>query len=40
MRQLAIERQDQSGVRQKASWALYQEKQFRRLNEELTARSL
>jgi len=36
MRQLAIERQNQSGVRQKAKWALYQEKQFRRLIEDIT----
>jgi hypothetical protein len=36
MRQLAIERQSRSGVRQKAKWALYQEKQFRRLIEDIT----
>lgn len=36
MRQLAIDRQNQSGVRQKAKWALYQEKQFRRLIEDIT----
>ena len=36
MRQLAIERQNRSGVRQKAKWALYQEKQFRRLIEDIT----
>ncbi|CAI9636432.1 unnamed protein product [Alternaria burnsii] len=36
MRQLAIERQNRSGVRQKAGWALYQEKQFRRLIEDIT----
>jgi len=36
MRQLAIERQKRSGVRQKAKWALYQEKQFRRLIEDIT----
>ncbi|KAF2623383.1 hypothetical protein BU25DRAFT_414388 [Macroventuria anomochaeta] len=36
MRQLAIERQNRSGVRQKAKWALYQEKQFRRLIEDVT----
>lgn len=36
MRQLAIERQNRSGVRQKARWALYQEKQFRRLIEDIT----
>jgi hypothetical protein len=36
MRQLAIERQSRSGIRQKAKWALYQEKQFRRLIEDIT----
>jgi Skp family chaperone for outer membrane proteins len=36
MRQLAIERQNQSGVRQRAKWALYQEKHFRRLIEDIT----
>ncbi|KAF2022602.1 hypothetical protein EK21DRAFT_105696 [Setomelanomma holmii] len=36
MRQLAIERQNQSSVRQKAKWALYQEKHFRRLIEDIT----
>jgi hypothetical protein len=36
MRQLAIERQNQTGIRQKAKWALYQEKQFRRLIEDIT----
>lgn len=36
MRQLAIERQDRSGVRQKAKWALYQEKQFKQLIEDIT----
>lgn len=36
VRQLAIERQNRSGVRQKAKWALYQEKQFRRLIEDIT----
>jgi hypothetical protein len=36
MRQLAIERQNRSGVRQKAQWALYQEKQFRRLIEDIS----
>jgi hypothetical protein len=35
MRQLAIERQNRSGVRQKAKWALYEEKQFRRLIEDI-----
>jgi hypothetical protein len=36
MRQLAIERQNRSGLRQKAKWALYEEKQFRRLIEDIT----
>jgi hypothetical protein len=36
MRQLAIERQNRTGIRQKAKWALYQEKQFRRLIEDIT----
>ena len=36
MRQLAIDRQVRSGVRQKARWALYQEKHFRRLIEDIT----
>ena len=36
MRQLAIERQTRSSVQQKAKWALYQEKHFRRLIEDLT----
>ena len=36
MRQLAVGRQNRSGVRQKAKWALYQEKQFRRLIEDIT----
>ena len=36
MRQLAIERQNRSGVRHKARWALYQEKQFIRLIEDIT----
>ncbi|KAH7069947.1 prion-inhibition and propagation-domain-containing protein [Paraphoma chrysanthemicola] len=36
MHQLAIERQNRSGMRQKAKWALYQEKQFRRLLEDIT----
>lgn len=35
MRWLAIGRQNRSGVRQKAKWALYQEKQFRRLIEDI-----
>ncbi|USP81614.1 hypothetical protein yc1106_08888 [Curvularia clavata] len=36
MRQLAIERQNRSSIRQKAKWALYQEKHFRRLIEDIT----
>lgn len=36
MRGLALERQNRSDVRQKAKWALYQEKQFRRLIEDIT----
>jgi hypothetical protein len=36
MRQMAIERQKRSGLRQKTKWALYQEKQFRRLIEDIT----
>lgn len=36
MRHLAIERQNRSGVRQKVKWVLYQEKQFRRLIEDIT----
>ncbi|USP79636.1 hypothetical protein yc1106_06910 [Curvularia clavata] len=36
MRQLSIERQNCSGIRKKAKWALYQEKQFRRLIEDIT----
>lgn len=36
MQQLAIERQNRSGVRQKAKRALYQEKQFRRIIEDIT----
>jgi len=36
MRQLAIGRQNRSNLRQKAKWALYQEKQFRRLIEDVT----
>jgi tetratricopeptide (TPR) repeat protein len=36
MRQLAIERQNRSGVRRQAKWALYQEKQFRRLIADIT----
>ena len=36
MRQLAIDRQNQSGVRQRVKWALYQEKHFHRLIEDIT----
>lgn len=36
MRQLALERQNKSCLRQKAKWALYQEKHFRRLIEDIT----
>jgi len=36
MRQLAIERQNRSGLRQKTKWALYQEKQFRRMIEDIS----
>lgn len=36
MRQLAIDRQNRSGLRQKAKWAIYQEKHFRRLIEDIT----
>ncbi|KAF1929479.1 uncharacterized protein M421DRAFT_420005 [Didymella exigua CBS 183.55] len=36
MRQLAIERQNRSSVRQKAKWALYQEKHFRQLIKDIT----
>jgi hypothetical protein len=36
MRRLAIERQNRTGVRQKANWALYQQKQFIRLIEDIT----
>ena len=36
MRQLSIERQNTTGLRQKAKWALYEEKNFRRLIEEVT----
>lgn len=36
MRQLAIERQNHSGLLQKAKWALYQEKHLRRLIEDIT----
>ncbi|KAJ4304523.1 hypothetical protein N0V90_000049 [Kalmusia sp. IMI 367209] len=36
LRQLAIERQNRTSLRQKAKWALYQEKQFRRLIEDIT----
>lgn len=36
MRQLALTRQNRSGIRQKAKWALYQEDQLRRLIEDIT----
>jgi hypothetical protein len=36
MRQLALNRQNRAGMRQKARWALYQEKHFRRLIEDIT----
>jgi hypothetical protein len=36
MRQLAIERQNRSGVRQKTKWALYQKNQFRHLIDDIT----
>ena len=36
MRQLSIDRQKRSGLRQKAKWALYEEKHFRRLIEDIT----
>lgn len=36
MRQLSIERQNRTGLRQKARWALYEEKYFRRLLEDVT----
>jgi hypothetical protein len=36
MRQLAIQRQNRSSIKQKTKWALYQEKQFRRLIEDIT----
>ncbi|OCK91498.1 uncharacterized protein K441DRAFT_664799 [Cenococcum geophilum 1.58] len=35
MRQLSIERQNRTGLRQKAKWALYEEKRFRRLIEDV-----
>lgn len=36
MRQLALTRQNRSGIRQKAKWALHQEDQLRRLIEDIT----
>ncbi|MCJ1227993.1 hypothetical protein MMC12_004652 [Toensbergia leucococca] len=36
MRDLSIKRQNQTGLRQKAKWALYQEKQFKRLIKDVT----
>ena len=35
-RELAIKRQNQMGLRRKAKWALYEEKHFRRLIEDVT----
>ena len=36
MRELCIKRQSRTGLRQKAQWALYEEKHFRRLIEDVT----
>jgi hypothetical protein len=36
MRELAIKRQNRTGLRQKAKWAPYEEKHFRRLIEDVT----
>ena len=36
MRDLSIKRQTQTGLRQKAKWALYEEKHFKRLIEDIT----
>lgn len=36
MRQLSVERQNRTGLRQKVKWALYEEKHFRRLIEDVT----
>ena len=36
IRQLSVERQNRTGLRQKAKWALYEEKSFRRLIEDVT----
>ncbi|MCJ1274919.1 hypothetical protein MMC21_002717 [Puttea exsequens] len=36
MRQLSVERQNRTGLRQKAKWALYEEKSYRRLIEDIT----
>lgn len=36
MRRLSLERQNRTGIRQRAKWALYREKQFRRLIEDVT----
>jgi Prion-inhibition and propagation/SesB domain on fungal death-pathway protein len=35
MRQLSLERQNRAGLRQKAKWALYEEKHFKRLIEDI-----
>ncbi|KAL8823652.1 MAG: hypothetical protein Q9191_005666 [Dirinaria sp. TL-2023a] len=37
MRDLSIKRQNQTGLRQKAKWALYEEKHFKRLIEDITS---
>lgn len=36
MRELSVKRQNRAGLRQKAKWALYEEKHFRRLIEDVT----
>ncbi|EON63735.1 hypothetical protein W97_02963 [Coniosporium apollinis CBS 100218] len=36
MRELSLKRQSRTGLRQKAKWAMYEEKQFRRLIEDIT----
>ncbi|KAI4264574.1 MAG: hypothetical protein L6R42_000325, partial [Xanthoria sp. 1 TBL-2021] len=37
MRDLSIKRQNQTRLRQKAKWALYEEKHFKRLIEDITS---
>ena len=37
MRDLSIKRQNQTGLRRKAKWALYEEKHFKRLIEDITS---